>query len=88
MCESRFACFKGLAHYDRHGRFIGKSIRNFIGELNHYDSRGKCTGYSRRSGYATVTHVSSRGIIEGKTFNLCGIVFFHVDPAEQSTIFQ
>lgn len=80
VSESRFACFKGLVHYDHHGRFIGKSVRNFIGELIHYDSKGNSAGYSRRNSYATVTHFSSRGIIEGKTYNLCGILFFHVDP--------
>lgn len=82
VAVSKLACFKGFAHYDCHGSFIGKSVRNFIGELNHYDSKGKCAGYSRRSGFATTTHFSARGIAEGKTYNLGGMLFIHVDATE------
>ena len=75
--ESRLACFKGLVHYDYHGRCLGKSVRNFIGELNHYDCRGRCTGYSRQSGYGEITHFSSRGQITGITNHAFGVIFFH-----------
>lgn len=82
VAVSKLACFKGFAHYDCYGHFIGKSVRNFIGELNHYDSNGKCAGYSRRSGFATTTHFSSHGITEGKTYSLCGMLFIHVNATE------
>lgn len=78
--ESRPACFKGLAHYDRYGRSTGKSVRNFIGELNHYDCRGRCAGCSRRSGLGEITHFDSRGQIEGTTRNICGILLIHSEP--------
>ena len=81
VSESRFGCFKGLAHYDRRGRFIGKSVRNLTGELNHYDYGGNCSGYSRKSGLLSITHFNSRGNVNGKTLNLCGILFFHVEAA-------
>ena len=79
VAESRFACFKGFAHYDPHGRAFGKSIRNFVGELNYYDLKGSCTGYSRRSGFATLTHFTKDGTISGKTISLCKILFVHID---------
>ena len=75
--ESRPAAFKGLAHYDCNGRCLGKSIRNFIGELNHYDCRDRCTGYSRRSGFEKITHFSSRGQINGTTKSILGILLVH-----------
>ena len=75
--ESRYACFKGLAHYDRYGRSTGKSIRNFVGELNHYDCRGRCTGYSRRSGFGEITHFDGRGQIEGITRIIFGLLLVH-----------
>ena len=75
--ESRLACFKGLAHYDRVGRSLGNSIRNFVGELNHYDSRGHCTGYSRRSGMGRLTHFGNRGEVQGFSTAIMGVLFIH-----------
>ena len=75
--ESRPACYKGLAHYDHRCRPTGKSIRNFMGELNHYDKAGGCTGYSRRGGLGTTIHYSSRGKKIGCTYCFLGIVFYH-----------
>lgn len=75
--ESRPACFKGLAHYDRRGRSTGKSIRNLVGELNHYDCRGRCVGYSRRSGLGGITHFSNRGRVNGTTRSILGVLLVH-----------
>lgn len=75
--ESRPACFKGLAHYDRYSKSTGKSVRNFVGELNHYDCRGRCTGYSRQSGLGEIMHFDARGEIEGKTHIFFGILLIH-----------
>ena len=77
--ESRPTCFKGFAHYDRYGRPTGKSVRNFIGELNHYDCNGRCTGYSRRSSFGEVKHFDGRGRVEGKTQVILGILFVHTE---------
>lgn len=82
VSESRWGCFGWLAHYDHYGRYIGKSIRDFVGDLIHYDSSGKCSGYSRRSGFIKITHYNNRGLIEGKTYCVCGILFFHVETIE------
>ena len=75
--ESQLVAFKGLAHYDNRGRCLGKSIRNFVGELNHYDCRDRCIGYSRRSGFGEITHFNHRGRIKGKTASVLGILFLH-----------
>ena len=79
VSESRPAAFKGLAHYNHHGRCLGKSIRNFIGELNHYNCSGRCTGYSRQSDFFEITHFSSGGRIRGKTISVLGILLLHAD---------
>ena len=73
--ESRPACFKGLAHYDRRNRSLGKSIRNFFGELNHYDNHRNCTGYSRKGGMGVN---SSRGKKFGVHIAFWGL-FMYID---------
>ena len=75
--ESRPACFKGLAHYDRRNKPIGTSARNFIGELNHYDNSRNCIGYSRRRNWGMIVHYSNRGKKIGYTYNVCGVILVH-----------
>ena len=75
--ESRPACVKGLAHYDRRNRSLGKSIRNFFGELNHYDIHGYCTGYSRKGGMGVTFHYSSRGKKIRCTYSILGLIYVH-----------
>ena len=75
--ESRPACFKGLAHYNRRGRSTGKSVRNFVGELNHYDCCENYAGYSRKTSFGKVSHYDSRGKCIGASINIAAIVFLH-----------
>lgn len=53
--QSRSACDKGFAHYNRRRRLVSKTIRSFFGEPNHYDPEWRCIGYSRRTGLGRVT---------------------------------
>ena len=75
--ESRPACFKGLAHYDRRNRPIGTSVRNFIGEPNHYNSAGNCVGYSRRDGLGRIDHYDQRGNYLGRSVVLLWLFVIH-----------
>ena len=67
--ESRPCYDKGLAHYNRRGKQIGKTMRSFFGEPNHYDAQGRCTGYSRSVGILKVAHYSRAGECIGCTYN-------------------
>ena len=82
ILDSRVACFKGFAHYDRRGRSVGKSIRNIVGDLIHYDSQGRCSGYSKRNGIGRITHFNNRGRSIGATRSVLGVFYIHHWAAE------
>ena len=73
--ESRPAYGKGLVHYNRRKKLIGKIVRNFFGEPNHYDLHGRCIGYSRKIGFAKVAHFDRNGIVIGYTYRIFGFLF-------------
>lgn len=78
ICDSKLACFRGFAHYDRRGRPAGKSVRNFVGDLIHYDVHGRCSGYSKRNGVGKTAHFTSRGRSLGLTRSFLGVLYIHL----------
>lgn len=78
--ESRPAYDKGLVHYNRRGKMIGKMVRSFFGEPNHYDLQRHCIGYSRRKGLSKIIHYGRDGGIIGHTYHLFHVLYFHRVP--------
>ncbi len=76
--ESKPAYDKGLVHYNRRGKLIGKMVRSFFGEPNHYDIYGQCTGYSRKSSFVRIVHFDCHGNEVGCTYTFMGILLFTV----------
>lgn len=68
---------KGLIHYNRRKRQIGRTMRSFFGEPNHYDIQGRCVGYSRSAGLLKVAHYSNSGECIGYTYDCLRIVLIH-----------
>ena len=66
-----------LTHYDKQGRVICKTIRNFLGEPNHYDSDGRCVGYSRRQSSTRINHYDRRGNLIGYSCQYFGFILIH-----------
>lgn len=73
-----------LTHYDKRGRVICKTIRNFLGEPNHYDPDGKCVGYSRRQSSIRLNHYDCRGNLIGYSFHFIGIFSVHHMMAKEN----
>jgi len=68
---------KGLVHYNRRRKPVGKMIRSFLGEPNHYDLQGHCVGYSRPAGRGKVMHYNQDGNCVGYTYSICKVLFVH-----------
>lgn len=84
---SRPAYAKGLVHYNRRGKLIGKMERSFFGEPNHYDLQRHCIGYSRRKGLSKMIHYDRDGDIVGYTHQLFHVLYFH-RVSEQSDLWN
>lgn len=75
--ESRYGYAKCLAHYNRRGKPVGKTLRSFFGEPNHYDIQNRCTGYSRKGRLGIILHYDNRGNLIGQTRPILGLLLLH-----------
>ena len=75
--ESRPAFQKGLVHYGRRRKLIGKMERSFFGEPIYYDPERHCIGFSRDGSFGKMVHYDKNGSVVGYTWNLFHLIYFH-----------